>query len=383
MMLNTNTIRCILNPILGFLFFGLYVVLHAISVPEPIALVIPVVLAFTVLLVLAKVFNIRLYTLSLTTLISVVAIVSVGVLWGMGNRWITKSHTYVFIGEMIIILLLMIVHLLKRFLKARLIKKRVKSIDRFFIEDLFFTTITLQYALTIHVFFVVAYKQITDGFYCFAIDKMLYEIVPILILLIFYIQNCRRALAITKRLLNEEWLPIVTEEGSVTGRIAKAVSVNMRNKFLHPVVRIALVSNGKVFLQERRGDMVVDSGKLDHLFEKYILYKHDVDLAVKNSIKRIVGAELGEKPKFLLKYIFENEKTKRLIFLYLIEIDDESKIKRKGKITGKFWTVRQIDEEFENQIFSEEFELEYEYLKHVILLGDADELMSHPDGYDK
>lgn len=378
-MLNTNRMRSIVNPLLGFQFFGLYIILHAFSVPEPISLIIPAVLAIIMLIVLVKVFNVRLYTLTLTTLMSVVAIVSVGALWFVGNKWITKSHTYVLIGEMIIILLLMLVHLLKRFLKARLIKKRVRAMDRFFIEDLFFSTITLQYALTIHVFAVVAYKQVTNSYYYYPIDKFIYEIVPVFILIAFYLQSCLRVLAMAKKLKDEEWLPIVTEEGDVTGKIAKAVSLNMQNKFLHPVVRAALVSNGKVFLQERGDDVAFDLGKLDHPFEKYVLYEHEIEYAVRNSIKRIVGSDIDKSPKFLLKYVFENEKTKRLIFLYIIEVENENEIKRKGKITGKFWTVKQIDEEFANQIFGEEFELEYEYLKHVILLEDADSLMSPPN----
>lgn len=72
--------------------------------------------------------------------------------------------------------------------------------------------------------------------------------------------------------------------------------------------------------------------------------------------------------QFLLKYVFENENTKRLIFLFVANVEDESMIKRRGKMTGKFWTVKQLEEGFADEIFSECFELEFEYLKNMVLI---------------
>ena len=132
------------------------------------------------------------------------------------------------------------------------------------------------------------------------------------------------------RLRKEEWIPIVTEKGEVTGKIAKNVSINMKNKFLHPVVRVALISNSKVYLQERPLNDILNPGKLDYPFEKYMLFNHEINLAARNSIRKMVGDEIDFSIKFLLKYVFENEDTRRLIFLFTANIDDEDLIKRNG-----------------------------------------------------
>lgn len=366
-----------INPLLGFLFFGLYALLITYLLPVLYAGLISISLIFIVLFVLSRYFNVKMFTLKLASFMSFIAISGSVFLWIIGYAWIYKTNTYVLIGEILIILQLMILNLFKIFLKARLIKKWAKPVERTLIDDLFFVTVALQYALTLHIFVVFVYKQITDGYYThYLIDGILYELLPVIILAFFYGFHFFRASHIIYKLHKEEWLPIITENGNVTGRIAKKVTLNMKNKYLHPVVRIALVCDGKIFLQIRSGEAVIDPGKLDHPFEKYILFKHDIDLAVKNSIRQIVGRDVEEKPRFLFKYTFENEETRRLVFLYLIEVDNEEKVKRIGKMTGKFWTVKQIDEEFNSQIFGECFELEYEYLKHVVLLCDADNLLA-------
>lgn len=369
----------LLNPLLGLFFYAFYIFLHSHICPEPYAMISSLLVIFVVNMAVAKWLKFRIYTLILMSCISVTAIACAGVLWIFGSSWIQLSHTYVLIGEIAIVIQLMIFHLNKVFLKARLVKKKAKPVERTLIEDIFSTTTALQYALTLHVFLLFAYKQISFGYNHNLIDHIVYEILAIVIITSFYLLQAYRAAMISRRLEKEEWLPIVTEQGEVTGKIAKKVSVNMENKHLHPVVRIALVSQGKLFLQPRAANAVLDPEKLDHPFEKYILFSHDIDVAIENSIKQIVGREVEEEPKFVFQYVFENKKTKRLILLYLIEVEDESKVKRQGRITGKFWTVKQIDEEFNNQIFSECFELEYEYIKHVILLNDVDLLMATTD----
>ena len=75
------------------------------------------------------------------------------------------------------------------------------------------------------------------------------------------------------------------------------------------------------------------------------------------------------KTKYTGKYIFENNETKRLIFLYISIIDDEEKFNKLHLGDGKLWTEKQIEENRNSNIFSECFELEFEYLKNTVLLN--------------
>jgi hypothetical protein len=177
-----------------------------------------------------------------------------------------------------------------------------------------------------------------------------------------------RFLFLDKKLRKEEWLPVVTESGEVTGKVAKSVTKEMRNKFMHPVVRVALISNGKIYLKKRDASRLLNPGALDYPFEKYMQYNHDINEAVHNTISKEIGTK--DIPlRFLLKYIFENSNTKRLIFLYVSIIDDEEKFNKLQLRDGKLWTEKQIEDNRNSHIFSECFELEFEYLKNTVLLN--------------
>lgn len=372
-MLSKGIKKYLTNPIIGILPFVVYIILQTYLLPDPYAFSVAIATTLLGDFTLRKYFNSRIY--GLTFYITLVALSIIAIVWLVGHTWIDNKYTYLLAGEIAIVLQLMIFRFGKVPLKARLFKKRT-FLEKVLLDDFFFTAAILKYLLTTHIFVILAYKQLIGGRIFPIIDLYIYAIAPSFIIVGLFIYQFFKSKYIIRKLHEEEWLPIVTEKGEVTGRIAKAVSRTLKNKFLHPVVRIALVCNKKVYIQERTiGNNLLDPGKLDHPFEKYMLFKHEVSTAAHNSIKRVLGTDIDTEPEFVVQYVFENELTKRLIFLFTVEIEDESMISRTNKMTGKFWSVRQIDQEFEDGVFSECFELEYEYLKHMILLEDADDLI--------
>lgn len=364
----------IANPVLGLLFGAVYMTMITYILPVPYAFIVCLLLLGVVYLIISYNNNFKPYAQRGPFYISAIGITCPAILWIFANKWIPNPNFYIVFGEMVVIVLLMFVHIFRTLIKAFLVKRRRGLLERVLIDDFFHTATLLQYGLTTHIFALFIYERLKGDFSSIILENILYCVLPSCYIVGLYIFQFFRTNKLIKKLKEEEWLPIINEDGDVTGKIAKAVSVNMKNRFLHPVVRVALTCRGKIFLQSRDETEVLDAGKIDHPFEKYILFKHEVNIAVQNIIKRILGRNVEKEPKFLFKYTFENEKTKRLIFLFVIEVDDEFEVKRTGKITGKFWTVKQIDEEFSNQLFSECFELEYEYIKHVLLLCDADEV---------
>ena len=62
----------------------------------------------------------------------------------------------------------------------------------------------------------------------------------------------------------------------------------------------------------------------------------------------------------------ENKVTNRLIYLFLIEIEDENLLRDKQTRDGKLWTFQQIEHNLDKNFFSCCFENEYEHLKDVI-----------------
>ncbi|MFR9165601.1 MAG: hypothetical protein ACLVKO_05005 [Dysgonomonas sp.] len=235
------------------------------------------------------------------------------------------------------------------------------------INEFFSTALTIQYLFTLHVFAVLIYKFLKDNTALGSqYDIFVYCWIPFAIIVSLIIVESVKIKAFIKRLRGEEWLPIVDEQGIVKGKITKSVSLNMKNKFLHPVIRVALICKGEIYMQERSDDDILDPSALDHPFEKYILYNHEINLAVRNSIVKNLGYELPFR--FLLKYSFENKTTKRLIFLFVSKLEKEEDIEKVSMLRGKFWTMKQIEEDFgDTSKFSECFQLEYEYLKNTVL----------------
>ena len=262
----------------------------------------------------------------------------------------------------------MLLRVSRTYINTHILKPK-SLFEKTLLNDFHQTATVIQYLLTLHLFILLFDRQMELVYPEFYIsDFLLFSVIPLCSILGIVIAQLLNVRRLSKKLRKEEWLPIVTEKGEVTGRIAKSISFTMKNKFLHPVVRVALISNGKVFLQERSDNDILSPRKLDYPFEKYMLFSHEINLAARNSIAQMMGESADIPLKFLLKYVFENDDTKRLIFLFVAEVEEEDLIKRTAKMTGKFWTVKQIDEGFADEIFAECFELEFEYLKNMVLL---------------
>ncbi|GAB6119207.1 hypothetical protein JCM30204_03550 [Dysgonomonas termitidis] len=305
---------------------------------------------------------------SATFYISGVSILISLIVWLITHPYVEKQNTYIVICEISIICLFMLLRASKTYMSAHFFRQK-NPIQKALLNEFYESATLIQYGLTLHVFGIMLYRQFTVSSQNVYISEIIiFSILPVFIILLIGIYQVLKISNLVARLRKEEWIPIVTEKGEVTGKIAKNVSMNMKNKFLHPVVRVALISNSKVYLQERPLNDILNPGKLDYPFEKYMLFNHEINLAARNSIRKMVGDEIEFSIKFLLKYVFENDATRRLIFLFTANIDDEDLIKRNGKMNGKFWTIKQLENGFADEIFSECFELEFEYLKNMVLV---------------
>lgn len=267
--------------------------------------------------------------------------------------------------EVIFVLSLIILRISRAKIVYRL-AKRADSTVKSYVDESFRVAFQTQYGLSIHLLFVLLlYVFYTSGSQTI---MTLAELLTCQIILVTIIlMESARLRILDRKLRNEEWLPIVNEQGAVTGKIAKSVTREKKNQHLHPVVRIALIHNGKLYLQERKPTYVLNPGKLDYPFERYVQFKQEISATVEECVHRTCG-NVSIPVRFILKYSFENEQTKRLNLLYVSDIDDENLFNSLKLTDGKLWTQSKIDDNLGTGIFSECFELEYEYLKNTVLL---------------
>ena len=268
--------------------------------------------------------------------------------------------------EIIFVLTLIIARLTRNRMVMHMAKKK-NVLMRNFMTESFRVAFQTQYALFIHLLLVLAVFLIA-GSRTLSVNSIWMMLVFQGLLAVIMLLESGRLYILDKKLHKEEWLPVVTESGDVTGRVAKSFTKDMKNKYMHPVVRVALIYKGKIYLKERDQSRLMNPGMLDYPFEKYMQYNHEIDVSVHNSIVR----ECGNRHlplRFLLKYTFENETTKRLIFLYVSDIDDEELFNSLPLRGGKLWTESQIEDNMGGNLFSECFELEFEYLKNTVLMA--------------
>lgn len=250
---------------------------------------------------------------------------------------------------------------------ARVCRSKNKNlrVNNFLTESLRVSRQT-QYGLTIHLLIMSLYFTFISNNNP-ATDKMVVVSTFQLVVIGVFVIEAIRLNILDRKLYKEEWLPVVTEQGYVTGRVAKSVTKELKNKYMHPVIRIALIHKGRIYLKEREQNRILNPGLLDYPFEKYMQFNHKIDETAHNLINRESKTEKIPL-RFLLKYIFENETTKRLIFLYVSEIEDETLFNKLRLSDGKLWTETQIEDNLGSNIFSECFESEFEYLKNTALM---------------
>lgn len=268
--------------------------------------------------------------------------------------------------EIIFVLLLIAARLSRSRIVSRS-AKRENVMLRNYLKETLRVAFQTQYGLSVHLLLVMALLLLGaagPG----ALHHRWILITAQLVLLAVILLESGRLHLLSKKLYKEEWLPVVNESGDVTGKVAKSITKDLKNRFMHPVVRVALIFRGKIYLRERDASRLLNPGLLDYPFEKYMQYDHDIDESVHNSISR----ECGNRHlplRFLLKYTFENDTTKRLIFLYVSDIEDEDLFNSLHLSGGKLWMETQIEDNMGTGLFSECFELEFEYLKNTILLA--------------
>lgn len=271
------------------------------------------------------------------------------------------------IVEIIFVISLIVMRLSRAKIVTRVAKGHNVTLKNYLKESLR-VVFQVQYGLLIHLLLVLSFYLFDAADMRFVSSTAMLVVCQVILLMIIIMETVRLYI-LDKKLYQEEWLPVVTERGEVTGKVAKSITKGLKNKFMHPVVRVALIYKGKIYLQPRDHDRLLNPGKLDYPFEKYMQFNDKVDETLRNSFKKELGGDDNVPLRFLLKYTFENETTKRLIFLYVSAIEEEEIFNSLHLKGGKLWTSSQIEDNMGTEIFSECFELEYEYLKNTVLLA--------------
>ena len=227
---------------------------------------------------------------------------------------------------------------------------------------------TVLFIMLLHLLMVLVYFLFPTQYHTVNLDHFIIYISLLIFIGLHFVYEFLHLTSLKKKYKREEWFPVIDETGNVRGKVASSISVNSGNKYLHPVVRIALIHKGRLFLKEK-ASLFDDAYKLDYPFERYVRFKESLDEAIK---KTFIESKAPENLpyNYLFKYIHKNEQTNRLIYLYVSNVRDSDLLENVNLGNGKWWTSKQIEENLNTGVFSEYFEKEFDFINSTILMAE-------------
>ena len=238
------------------------------------------------------------------------------------------------------------------------------------LNEFFFVASIFQNLYTLHIFMVLLYSIMPESIQDVRITRFFYRDLGLVIGLSVLAYEQIRLLMVQGRLKKEMWLPVLNDQGSVIGCIAYSVSRMLPKKYFHPIIRIAIVHKGMLYLVKRGEHCCVSASTLDYPVCKYVLFRQSIEQTVRNALAPLVRDVESMNPRLLLRYVFENNKVKHQVSLFVVCLQNEKPLGLNIGQNGKFWTVQQIEENLNTGIFSEYMEKEVPYLKNTILLAE-------------
>ena len=239
-----------------------------------------------------------------------------------------------------------------------------RTLMRTTLNEFYFIAQLVQNLYTLHLFVILVYSILPDTMQNVHAERFLYRELGVLIGVLVILYEQVRLSLMQGSLQKEMWLPVLNEGGKVIGCIARSVSRTLPKKYYHPIVRIAVIHDGMLYLMKRSKDAFVSPDTIDYPFHSYVLFRHSIESTVRESVGELAEQQ-DVNPRFLIRYTFENEKVKHLVSLYVICLRTEEQFNQCKRAGGKLWTAKQIEENLHTGVFSEYFEQEFFYWQRV------------------
>ncbi len=210
-------------------------------------------------------------------------------------------------------------------------------------------------------FFLVFVYSIEHAIFSHSQIAYWYKYLYLVVIGSFIAYETARVKIVRKKLRNEKWWPIVTDQGKIVGNIEHYESLLGEEKYLHPVVRVLVIKNNRIYLRKIKEDNFISPGLWDCAVSTHVLTNENVD----DVVKRAFLAHTKQIPDyfFLSNYMYEAKLENRYVFLFVTcNINDF--ISESTEQT-KWWTRPQIEDNLKTGVFTEDFLIEYEIIKRA------------------
>lgn len=155
---------------------------------------------------------------------------------------------------------------------------------------------------------------------------------------------------------SQEMLPLVDEQGNITGSATRG-QCHSGSKLLHPVVHLHVFnSNGELYLQKRPTWKDIQPGKWDTAVGGHVDLGESVTMALHREVREELGI-IDFVPEFLTSYRFESDREQELVFVHKT-IYDGVILPSEELDGGRFWTIEEIKAQLGTDVFTPNFEQE-------------------------
>jgi len=136
---------------------------------------------------------------------------------------------------------------------------------------------------------------------------------------------------------------------------------------LHPVVHLHVLNNQKhIYLQKRPITKLVQPGKWDTAVGGHISFGENLETALKREAWEEIGLQ-NFAAKLVKTYRWDSEIESELVYVFVSHDFKSINLHSDEVEEGRFWTLKQIDSNIGQNIFTPNFEYEYQLLKKEIV----------------
>lgn len=215
----------------------------------------------------------------------------------------------------------------------------------------------------IHAYLVTASLQVSNLDYTL---KFIHDAYLVLFLFVVFYELIRVTL-IRVKLFREEWWPILNEKGKMIGSIHNKTSLSDPTKYIHPIIRVMLIENNRIFLQKRSQQDLVYPGYWDTALSNHVKVNETVEQCISRTANERYGIK-ELKPIFLSNYMHETDVEYHYAFLFVACKLPDLEHNKEYIDHAKWWTVQQIEDNLTTDIFTDNFLSEFELVKRSGLL---------------
>lgn len=161
---------------------------------------------------------------------------------------------------------------------------------------------------------------------------------------------------------NAEWVPLVDENTSngeckIIGQAPRPL-VHNGSHWLHPVVHLHVINDGKLLLQLRPNNKKIQPGKWDTAVGGHIVAGENIQ----KSLQREAWEEIGLrnfKAQLVKHYTWHSDVENEFVFSFITEEKGTFTPKNVGEVADlRFWSRKEIEEELGNKVFTPNLEFE-------------------------